>query len=164
MTNEELRLEIAKLSPKIATLLARQIGSRISAELGSLAQTFTRTPDFASAVTVFKEDPAKLTAFEDVVATAARVASPSPNLGSPTAAYRWVIPIISGIILLGFFTLLGLLLRGNANWNNIGDIKSVLFTLLGALGAAFTQVVNYWLGSSKGSADKTNLLASQSGS
>ena len=28
-----------------------------------------------------------------------------------------------------------------------------------ALGAAFTQVVNYWLGSSKGSSDKTDLLA-----
>jgi hypothetical protein len=37
--------------------------------------------------------------------------------------------------------------------------NSVLFTLLGALGAAFTQVVNYWLGSSKGSTDKTALMA-----
>jgi hypothetical protein len=38
-------------------------------------------------------------------------------------------------------------------------LQNVLFTLLGALGAAFTQVVNYWLGSSKGSADKTTFLA-----
>ena len=39
------------------------------------------------------------------------------------------------------------------------SLQNVLFTLLGALGAAFTQVVNYWLGSSKGSSDKTDLLA-----
>jgi hypothetical protein len=38
-------------------------------------------------------------------------------------------------------------------------LDNVLFTLLGALGAAFTQVVNFWLGSSKGSSDKTALIA-----
>jgi hypothetical protein len=38
-------------------------------------------------------------------------------------------------------------------------LQNVLFTLLGALGAAFTQVVNFWLGSSKGSSDKTDFLA-----
>jgi hypothetical protein len=38
-------------------------------------------------------------------------------------------------------------------------VQNVLFTLLGALGAAFTQVVNFWLGSSKGSSDKTALIA-----
>jgi hypothetical protein len=39
------------------------------------------------------------------------------------------------------------------------SLQNVLFTLLGALGAAFTQVVNFWLGSSKGSSDKTALIA-----
>jgi hypothetical protein len=39
------------------------------------------------------------------------------------------------------------------------SLQNVLFTLLAALGAAFTQVVNFWLGSSKGSSDKTDLLA-----
>jgi hypothetical protein len=42
---------------------------------------------------------------------------------------------------------------------NPNSLQNVLFTLLGALGAAFTQVVNFWLGSSKGSSDKTDLLA-----
>jgi len=41
---------------------------------------------------------------------------------------------------------------------NPNSLQNVLFTLLGALGAAFTQVVNFWLGSSKGSSDKTDLL------
>lgn len=38
-------------------------------------------------------------------------------------------------------------------------LQNVLFTFLGALGAAFTQVMNYWLGSSKGSSDKTDFMA-----
>lgn len=74
-------------------------------------------------------------------------------------AYMWVGPTISFAVIIGFFFMLYTLLNpGSTTWTNIGDVKDVLFTLLGALGAAFTQVVNYWLGSSKGSADKTNLL------
>lgn len=48
--------------------------------------------------------------------------------------------------------------QSSAN-SNSGGLQNVLFTLLGALGAAFTQVVNFWLGSSKGSSDKTALIA-----
>jgi len=48
--------------------------------------------------------------------------------------------------------------QSSANSSPSG-LQNVLFTLLGALGAAFTQVVNFWLGSSKGSSDKTALLA-----
>lgn len=48
--------------------------------------------------------------------------------------------------------------QSSANTSPSGQ-QNVLFTLLGALGAAFTQVVNFWLGSSKGSSDKTALLA-----
>jgi len=75
-------------------------------------------------------------------------------------AYMWVGPSISFLVLLGFFFMLYKLLSMNADaLGKLGGIGNVLFTLLGALGAAFTQVVNYWLGSSKGSSDKTNLLA-----
>ena len=48
--------------------------------------------------------------------------------------------------------------QSSANSSPSG-VQNVLFTLLGALGAAFTQVVNFWLGSSKGSSDKTALIA-----
>jgi hypothetical protein len=74
-------------------------------------------------------------------------------------AYMWVGPLISFLVLAGFFVMLYTLLNMNADaLGKIKDVQNVLFTLLGALGAAFTQVVNYWLGSSKGSADKTTLL------
>jgi hypothetical protein len=76
----------------------------------------------------------------------------------------WVGPIISFAIIAGFFTMLGVLLwqqqrPASAPPSTPAGLQNVLFTLLGALGAAFTQVVNFWLGSSKGSSDKTDLLA-----
>jgi amino acid permease len=65
----------------------------------------------------------------------------------------WVGPMISALVLIGFFAMLGLLLSSDAI-KNMGEIKDVLFTLLGILGAAFSQVVNYWLGSSRDSAER----------
>ena len=72
---------------------------------------------------------------------------------------RW---IVSLAVLFGFFTMVYMLLTREATqFEKMGNIQNVLFTLLGALAAAFTQVINYWLGSSKGSADKTELLTTQ---
>src|SRR5438552_10391356 len=106
MTNEEFKSEITTLSPKIATLVARRTGPRIGAELGSLGQTFTSAPDFDTAVNILKSDPAKLSAFEGIVATAATVAASSPAPGNPTS-YSWVSTLSSSIILIGFSTLAG---------------------------------------------------------
>jgi hypothetical protein len=79
-----------------------------------------------------------------------------------TSSYRWAAPAISLVVLFGFFAILyALLSRGSDSFKKMGDFKDVLFTLLGVLGAAFTQVLSYWLGSSKGSSDKTGLLVSR---
>jgi drug/metabolite transporter (DMT)-like permease len=62
--------------------------------------------------------------------------------------------ILAGIIVSGFFALLGLLLFHPLP----PDSSGVIFMLFGALSAAFGAVVQYFFGSSKGSADKTELL------
>jgi hypothetical protein len=86
--------------------------------------------------------------------------------GAPARGYMWVAPIISFAIIAGFFSMLTVLLVQNQHpppaTTTPSGLQNVLFTLLGALGAAFTQVVNFWLGSSKGSSDKTDILAAQS--
>lgn len=63
--------------------------------------------------------------------------------------------VISAIVTLGFFAMLYMVFN-----KTIPDGSDQLaFVLLGGLGAAFHQVVNFWCGSSKSSQDKTQLLA-----
>jgi len=62
--------------------------------------------------------------------------------------------ILAGIITLGYFGLLAILtFKGVPEQNN--DLYN---TAMGALLVAFSMVVGYWFGSSKGSADKNELL------
>ncbi len=75
--------------------------------------------------------------------------------GMRLSAKSQVPAILAVMVTLGFFgILIGMLL---------GVLKSAenqaLLIMLGALGAAWGAIVNYYFGSSAGSADKTNLLA-----
>ena len=63
--------------------------------------------------------------------------------------------VISSILTLGF---LGLLTGMMAGWLKAEDNQAMLI-MLGALGAGFGAVINYWLGSSSDSGRKTELLA-----
>lgn len=62
--------------------------------------------------------------------------------------------VLAGVITVGFFSvLLFMLLRGVPQTGG-----EALLVLLGALGAAWGSVVSYYYGSSRGSAEKTQLL------
>ena len=63
--------------------------------------------------------------------------------------------ILSGIILLSFGTLLVLVVNSNQAITN----SALANVMLGTLAAMATQVANYWLGSSSGSAHKNDMLA-----
>lgn len=65
--------------------------------------------------------------------------------------------ILGGLIVLGFFTLLGLLIFSPAPPDN----KDLLNITIGSLIAAFATVVGYFYGSSKGSSDKNELIRGQ---
>jgi len=65
--------------------------------------------------------------------------------------------ILSIVITFGFFTALFIVLSGLSKALMGSD--QVGFLLLGALTTAFTQVLNFWFGSTQGSQAKTNLLA-----
>lgn len=60
-------------------------------------------------------------------------------------------PVLGAVIVIGFFIVIGFLLS-NAKY------ESTINLAIGALLGAFGTVVNYFFGSSKGSADKTELL------
>lgn len=63
--------------------------------------------------------------------------------------------ILSAFITVGFFGILAWMLHDD----KIADSPPILI-MLGSLGAAFGAVVNFWLGSTKGSQNKDALLAS----
>lgn len=65
--------------------------------------------------------------------------------------------ILASLIVVGFFTLLIVLItmEGAINISK----ERYIFLMLGTLGTSFAGVVQYFFGSSKGSSDKTALLA-----
>lgn len=67
---------------------------------------------------------------------------------------------LAWLLIFGFFSLTGMLLYFSYNEKAIADSSGVLFMLLGALSAAFGGVIQYFFGSSAGSAAKSETINS----
>jgi hypothetical protein len=63
--------------------------------------------------------------------------------------------MLAWVIVIGFFCLVGLLIFKELP----KDSNGVIYMLFGALASGFTGIMGYFFGSSKSSADKTELLA-----
>jgi hypothetical protein len=79
------------------------------------------------------------------------------QLAQSGSVIAWGAPAVSTLVTLGFFLTLGLFISRTLDLPDFQ--QAVVNVLLGYLGAAFQQVVNYWLGSSRDSQVKTNLIA-----
>jgi hypothetical protein len=76
------------------------------------------------------------------------------KLAEAGSVIAWGAPIISILITFGFFAMLYVVIR-----QEIPESSQTLANImLGSLGTSFTAVVGYWVGSSAGSAQKTNTL------
>lgn len=72
-----------------------------------------------------------------------------------TGKRDWFLYGLAGLIIVGFFALIAILMFVGMDTNS----SPVVMVLFGALAALTSQVGNYFFGSSKGSADKTQMLA-----
>jgi hypothetical protein len=63
-------------------------------------------------------------------------------------------PILAGLVTIGFFGILGMMLFGKVDSNN-----PAVLMMLGSLGTAWTGIIAYYFGSSAGSQAKTDLLS-----
>jgi hypothetical protein len=70
-------------------------------------------------------------------------------------------PIMSGVVTVGFIVVLTLFVSYALQLDAYQ--QSVVTILIGYLGAAFQQAVNYWLGSTRQSREKDTVLASLAG-
>jgi hypothetical protein len=79
------------------------------------------------------------------------------DLAKDQSPIAWVAPAISFFVMIGFYVLLGTLIFANEDLSK----NQLINICIGALVAAFSTVVNFWLGSSKGSQDKEKVQAAQ---
>lgn len=76
-----------------------------------------------------------------------------------TATQDWIPRVLALLITVGFFgILIWMLMKGMPQTGT-----EALLMMLGALGTAWTGVVNFYYGSSAGSKEKNNLLANKDG-
>lgn len=163
--------EIVGVATKIAPGLLRLLGSDSAAEtvetVTKVAQDVLGTTDPQEAEAKLAADPAlreqflaRLTAdteryraaLEDTQSARQQTVDLA-KIGSPIA-YGSV--IVSIIVTIAFSVVLGLFMY--RPYSISGPAEAVLNILVGTLAAAFTQVVNYWLGSSAGSAAKDAMI------
>jgi len=74
-----------------------------------------------------------------------------------TGRRDWLFLALAIIVVVGFFTLVMVAVIGSFNGKSFST-NGAINQLFGALVAGFTMVLSYFFGSSKGSADKTNLM------
>ena len=147
----------AAIAPVIIGALADALGADKTPE--AVTKAITDNPDLAAPVVqrveanqaaAFRELELRLSDVQNARAQTIQLV----QAGSPLA---WGSPVVSVIVVLGFLGALFMFMVRPIPLDN--SQSTLLNILLGTLGAAFTQVVNYYLGSSAGSAAKDQRLA-----
>jgi hypothetical protein len=148
------------LVPEMAKWIAGDKAGTVAAQAADIVRTVTGTEDPAAAAAVL-QDPAKAMelrialaniALEQERARLADVANArqqTVTLAQAGSGIAWAAPTISVVIVAGFFGCVVLLFMIERSWDE--RTANLLNVLFGALIPGFSQVANYWLGSSAGS-------------
>jgi hypothetical protein len=144
--------------------------SAVSAATGATAPTSAdiaglspdKAADLRMRLAQIAADDRKAQRDADQAALAARLAdvagarAQTTTLAGLGSSIAWGAPVISTVITLGFFGSLASMMMLPA----VADAgrAAMLNIMVGALGAAFTGVVQYWTGSNRSSDEKTRML------
>ena len=129
-----------------------ELAAQLHTQLASIAATAQAERDRAEEA--FRQADADM--LKAALASQADARGTEVALAKAGSHLAWGAPLLSGIILLAFGGMLFVVLT-RAIPENSAALANVL---LGTLAAMATQVANFWLGSSSGSAAKNALLAS----
>lgn len=163
--------------PEIANWIAGDRAGKVASQIASVVSNVTKTDDPAAAQAALGDQQvaaqlrielAKIGAQAakdqrdaeqaELVPRLADVANSrqlTENLMAKDSPMAWAAPILSVVILISFGVMLYVILKDNIP----KDLQNMAMILLGTLAAMATQVANYWLGSSLGSASKNQTIA-----
>jgi hypothetical protein len=166
------------LAPELAVALAAPDSGGVADDVVQAVQAATGTADEAAARQVLSRDPKAAIELRarlaEIAAAAGRVlrqreqadmlsqvpgvAAPPASVGgsggSGRAGDQWGAPVVSLAVLATFgLVMLAVMVRALP-----AGSETIVNMLLGTLAAMATSVVSYWVGSSAGSASKTDLL------
>lgn len=167
------------LLPELAKWMFGSKGEETAKVVAGVVATVTGTDDPAAAAAVLADpakaaslrvqlaqivaqaeaaaEAAKLETFKAALADTANARAQTVSLASSGSRIAWGAPIISLVLVVGFFLAFTLLLLGKPQSDP--GTAAMLNILVGSLAAGFASTVGYWLGSSAGSARKDDLLA-----
>ena len=165
------------LAPELAKWLFGSDGEKTANDVVAAVQAVTGTSDVAAASQVLAGNSqiatdlrvklAQIAADRDRTASDAQLAaltaqlkdtadarSLTASLAQSKSAVQWAAPIVSFTVLVTFGSVMFLALTRTLPTGS----ETLLNMLLGSLAAMTTSVVSYWVGSSAGSVQKTDLL------
>lgn len=176
MSDFDWRSFVKKVAPFIGTALGGPLGGAAASALaGALGGDPTKTTDQQLAALVQNVTPEQLLALKqaendfavkmqalgfqhETDLLQAEVADRASARSREVAVRDWTPRVLAYVITVGFFGVLGYILKFGLPEQNEAA-KNVLLMLVGSLGTAWTTgVIGYYFGSSSGSDRKTELM------
>ncbi len=159
---------VAEFAPGLIKQFAGDKAGEVAEKVAGLAMSVTGEQDIDSAAAALRANPELALQFKtraaeievELVKIAAEdrkdARAMATNLAASGHAMAWAPAVVSVIIVAAFGLMLYSIISGTGIPDGSKDIASVM---LGTLGALAIKVGDYWLGSSAGSKQKTNLLS-----
>ena len=155
---------LAKFVPMIAGMIGGDDAEETAQKVVDVAESVTGRKG-QDAVKAIEADPAMLEKFNEQVVKELEVHAKDrqsarrmqTSLAKSKHASAYAPAVISLIVTAGFFGMLYVVFNKSVPEGS----EQIANSLLGVLGAGFTQVLNFWLGSSKSSQDKTMIMGAK---
>jgi hypothetical protein len=163
---------VVQALPKLAAIFGTPLAGGILDKAGQVAKDVFGTTDAPQIQLQIEQEKSKLEEFRIRMEAATKeeqaffqdvqpARAQTMALAQVRSPIAYGAPIMSGVVTIGFIVVLTLFVSYALQLDAYQ--QSVVTILIGYLGAAFQQAVNYWLGTTRQSREKDTVLASLAG-
>jgi hypothetical protein len=163
---------VLQVLPKLAPIFGTPLSGGILDKAGQVAKEVFGTIDDAQIKLQIEQEKTKVEQFKARLDAATQeeqaffadvqsARTQTVELAKVSSPIAYGAPVMSAVVTVGFIVVLTLFVTYALQLDAYQ--QSVVTILIGYLGAAFQQAVNYWLGTSRQSREKDNVLASLAG-